>query len=155
MKGDERELIHAIMDDLKLPPERYLLGGSAAMVLSGLERKKKMGDLDIFCDTEFWFKLRNDLAWTVWTPDPMDPASRCDPPYLVRHKYTLEVNAFFNWRRRGVGDIDLNFWMANKVEIDGLPCVPLQLLLDVKRSWGRAKDVDDILILEHHLGEGA
>ena len=113
-----------------------------------------MGDVDIFCATRLWFSLLTATGWSVFTPHPNDRAACCDPPYLYKVMEGLEVNIFFNWRRRGVGDIDVPFWMNNPVMVAGYPCTDLNFMLDWKRSMGRAKDHDDIIELERHLGKG-
>jgi hypothetical protein len=150
----ERERIHQVINQLHLP-HGFVISGSAVLFLHCLDRAKPMGDLDIFIPTRTWFALMSTGEWDVWTTDPADPARRVDPPYLVKIVDGLEVNVFFQWRKRGVGDIDVAFWLHNSEEVDGLPCIPLQFILDWKREVGRAKDVDDIALLERHLKDAA
>lgn len=162
MNHTDRSRLLNIARDLNIPTGRWILAGSGAMVMNGIDRK--MRDVDIFCSTATWFSLMRQRvetdgevrvqAWSVFTTDPDDVARRFDPPYLYRTMHGIEVNVFMSWRRRGVGDIDCAFWAHNAKIIDGIPCVPLQLLLDWKIEVGRSKDVDDIRILKAHL-EGA
>lgn len=151
---DEKARIHHIIDDLNFPPERYVLGGSGVMILQGIERKPR--DLDLFCATATWFSVlrRHSGAtgwWNVFTPDPDDSTTRCDPPYLFREMYGLDVNVFFHWRQRGVGDIDTAFWIHNSQMIEGIPCVPLEMILAWKDAMSRAKDAQDIELIRKHL----
>jgi len=154
---DERKRVHAIMRTLDLPEGQYALAGSAAMVLSGIQRAKEMGDLDIFVSTRLWFQILDEpgIDWQIFTTDPDDFHRRCDPPYLYATIFGLEVNIFSGWRTRGRGDIDVNLWVHNAKPIEGLMCVPLEFLLDWKRSVGRSKDIDDIKLLMAHLGDEA
>jgi hypothetical protein len=145
----DRDRIKKIAEELNIPAERWVLGGSGVMVMHGIERK--MRDVDIFTSTATWFGLFGTGDWDVFVTDPDDPQRRCDPPYLYRVMHDIEVNIFFNWRRRGRGDIDVAFWVHNTEMIDGIPCLPLQFLLDWKMEVGRAKDIDDISALKEFL----
>lgn len=155
----DKERLLLVLRELHLPHGQWALSGSGVMVLAGLRDHKPMGDVDIFVATRLWFDLLtrarvdqpDGRRWQVFTTDPDDPKRRCDPPYLYRDLHGIEVNLFFDWRKRGVGDIDSNFWLHNTQEIEGIPCIPLQMLLDWKREVGRAKDVDDIAVLEKAL----
>lgn len=144
----ERERLVAILTELELPAGQWVLAGSGSLVIRGIERPRPMGDVDIFIATRTWFMMEHTRTWSVFTTDPNDRKRRCDPPYLFKELYDLEVNVFGSWRLRSNGNIDAAWWIHNAEDVDGWPCVPLQLLLDWKRSEGRAKDVDDIKIIE-------
>lgn len=170
---NDRKRLHNIVRDLNIPRGRWCLAGSGVMVLHGIERR--MRDVDIYCATQTWFSLmrqrtekqlhspsegrgaptmwESSPTWEVFTTDPDDAKSRCDPPYLYRVMYDIEVNIFFSWRRRGVGDIDVAFWLHNTQDVDGIPCLPLQFLLDWKEEVGRDKDVGDIHLIRQHLAK--
>jgi hypothetical protein len=167
---DERERVLKILEDLNLPDGRWVLSGSGVMILNGLERHKPMGDLDIFVATRTWFDLLEQKErrldrpsnfeqrvpvcvpkWEVFTTDPDDPMRRSDPPYLYGIMHGLEVNIFHGWRKRGIGDIDVAFWICNPEVVEGWPCIPLQFLLDWKQQVGRDKDQQDIKLLREHL----
>jgi hypothetical protein len=167
---DERARMIRILDELNLPKGQWTLSGSGIMVMHNIERDKPMGDIDIFVSTRLFFDLLGintvDIGtnrtvrathdprtskWEVYSTDPLDPKRRADPPYLAREMYGIEVNIFSDWRRRGVGDLDVNFLVHNAKPVDGIPCYPLQILLDWKEELGRAKDVDDIRVLKEHL----
>lgn len=159
----ERERVVQILRALDLPSGQYVVSGSAVMILHGIPRRKSMGDLDLFVATRLWFDLldrryppayggRLPPAWDVFTTDPSDPACRSDPPYLLREIHGLEVNIFHGWRRRGIGDIDVAFWIRNSVDVEGWPCLPLTFLYQWKLEMGRAKDVDDLQAIQSYLG---
>lgn len=152
----DKARIHRVIDELNLPIDRYVLAGSAVMTLHGMDRRPR--DLDIFTTTRQWFNMLHLNgsplgSWNVWTPEPDDKVTRCDPPYLHRSMHGLDVTVYFHWRQRGVGDIDSNFWMHNAQLVDGIPCLPLSMLLAWKDSMGRAKDAIDIEAIRNFLKE--
>ena len=148
-----REPGHNFGDIQVLRNGHWALAGSGVMVLSGLERSKPMGDVDIFMATRDWFDVYNVARWDLFTTDPADSKRRCDPPYLYKEINGLEVNIFHGWRVRGIGDIDVNQWVHSVEWIEDVPCVPLRLLFDWKRSVGRAKDMDDIRVMAEYFEE--
>jgi hypothetical protein len=158
---NDRERIIKIINDLNLNLFKnivYVINGSGSMIMHGItseDRGKEMGDLDIFVPTATWFNYYHGRVRTVYNihfcveyTDPYDPRRRCDPPLIRAVMYGLPVDMFFSWRRRGVGDIDINFMLNNVVEIDGVNCVPLQMVYDWKCQVGRAKDQRDIELLK-------
>ena len=161
----ERARIHRIMDELDLPAGQFVLSGSAPIVLAGIQRGKPMGDLDVFLATRPWVAMLLSAAktaawrggldgasWEVWTTDPTDPMTRCDPPYLHRIVCGLEVNIFSSWRVRGIADINAAEMIEEAETVDGLPCIPLELIYGWKLELGRSKDIDDLALLRDHLG---
>lgn len=163
----ERDRVIKICRELRLPDDQWVVNGSGSMIMHGItaeERGKPMGDLDLFVATRVWFDiLKNGYIntrvipryrhrdWKVWTTDPTDPRRRSDPPYLDGMMYGLPVNIFHEWRRREVGNFDVAFYIYNATVIDGVRCAPLQFILDWKTEVGRAKDVDDIRVLQRVL----
>lgn len=160
---NERARLQRILDELDLPGNRWLLGGSSVMILHDIERSKLMGDVDIFVATRLWFELHAQTMrvgtsgaakprWSVFTTDPDDELRRCDPPYLWREVCGLEVNVFSAWRLRGPGDFNTGEWIASAEMVAGRPCLSLEKLLAWKVEMGRAKDLDDIRAIREHLG---
>lgn len=155
---DERERIIRICKSLPVwewSRDQWFVNGSGSMIMHGItaeERGKPMGDLDIFVATRRWFELYRSNSWALHTMDPSDPTRRQDPPFLRRQIYDLDVDVFQSWRVRHVGDFDVAFYMLNSVVVDGVPCAPLQFLLDWKREVGRAKDQVDIEVLKRRFG---
>lgn len=151
----DKERLILIVNELRLPRGQWVLCGSGVMVMHGLRDHRPMGDIDIFIATRPWFTILSKAAiegWRIFTTDPTDYKRRADPPYLYRDMHGIEVNIFFDWRRRGVGDLDINLLILNAEEIEGVPCAPLQMLYDWKKSTGRAKDVDDVAVLREVVG---
>jgi len=149
----EKPRLLKILYELDLPKGQWVLSGSGTLVMHGIERDRPMGDVDIFLATRPWFELLykgmenaffDAPTWRVYTTDPDDPARRVDPPYIYRMMHGLEVNIFHGWRKRGIGDIDVGFWLNNTEIVDGIPCLPVKFLLDWKEQMGRAKDQTDI-----------
>lgn len=131
-----------------------LVSGSAVLFLADLPRERPLGDIDIFLPTRIWFDLynRGKRNWKLWTTEPADDKRACDPPYLVQDFRGIDFNIFFQWRVRGIGDIDVNQWNYNSWVCAGYRCVPLELMLDWKQAVGRDKDLSDILLLREALG---
>lgn len=161
LPGEKPRLLR-ILRELDLPEGQWVLNGSGVLVMHGIERDRPMGDVDIFVATRLWFDLYHaslmappsdgqQPPWSIFTTDPDDPKRRCDPPYLFRDMHGIEVNVFSNWRRRSVGDIDVNWSILNAEMIEGIPCYPLRGILDWKEQVGRAKDSTDIAAIRRHL----
>lgn len=152
---NERDRVVTILQDLDLPRGQYAIAGSGALVLRNIKRTKPMGDLDIFLATRPWISMASNTpsnGFAIFTTDPNDRKRRSDPPYLFQTFYGLEVNIFSEWRKRGIGDINVAQWIYAAEEVDGWPAIRLDFLLDWKRSVGRDKDRDDIVVLERVLG---
>lgn len=153
----ERGRLVRIIDRLNLERGQWALCGSGVMLMHRIDRGRAMGDVDIFVATRQWMEMVHGsivgtgLDWKVFTTDPSDPRRRCDPPYLYRHIDGIEVNVFFEWRKRGIGDIDVNDMIRNAEMVDGVPCAPLDFLLRWKEEVGREKDTSDIMLLRSHL----
>jgi hypothetical protein len=149
-----------VLDDISneygLLDGEWILCGSGVLVLHGIDRGRPMGDVDIFVATRVWFEIffkeiTRENPWKIFTTEPHDAKRRVDPPYLYRDMHGIEVNIFQDWRRRGIGDIDVAFWMNNAEKVEGWPCTPLQFMLDWKEQVGRSKDATDIECLKKHL----
>lgn len=148
----ERAKIEHACRVLSLPKGRWMLGGSGPLVLHGIEREKPLGDIDIFVDTAVWMRLMRWPKSGLELILPEDtPATRNDPAMLRTKLYDLTVDIGYAWRRRNVADIDLNFWMNNVEMVRGIPCAPLQFILDWKRRRGQAKDLGDVRAIETYM----
>jgi hypothetical protein len=95
--------------------------------------------------------LAFDKCWSLWTKHPDDEVRRCDPPYLRANLEDIEVNVFSNWRLRSGGNLDVAKTIREAVLVDGIPCVPLERMLEWKREVGREKDLEDIKLIERTL----
>lgn len=155
---NERERVIRIWQELFLDPTQCVINGSGSMVLQEVPRPRPMGDLDIFCTTRLWFQVlgRHD-GWRLDTPDPSNWSVCCAAPVLRRDMHGLRVDMYFdNFSPSGkLGTFQPALCMRNAVRVQGIPCVPLPLVLAWKREVGRQKDLDDVHILEQLLGESA
>lgn len=150
----EAEQIDRILIDLALPRGQWVLAGSGVMVLHGIEREKSLSDLDIFCSTHLWFDLMSaNKGWCWWATQGMDPARRCDPPYLYKTVEDLEVNLFYGWRARNYGNINVNMSIETAEEVKGWPCMKLPRLLSWKQAANREKDQADIKAIKATLAK--
>lgn len=163
---DEADVVLGILAQLGLPVDQYFINGSGVMALHGIDRERPIGDLDIFTTTDLWFHCYNSWPitaginqyfeshmWTLIVPDAHDQKRRCDPAMLRGHVLGLTVDIFLNWRRRGgLGDFDPAFYLANIEMVEGIPCVPLQFIMDWKLGQGRNKDLMDVVSIRKHLG---
>lgn len=157
----EKPRLLRVLEDLALPEGQWALSGSGVLVMHGIERNRPMGDVDIWLATRPWFGLLSIddptpwggflPRWNVFTTDPENPATRCDPAFLFKEMHGIEVNIFCQWRTIGVGDINVTQWINDAELVEGIPCVPLQHILNWKDEMGRAKDSQDIEVLKKHL----
>jgi hypothetical protein len=142
-----------------LTPGNMLVGGSASMVLHGMDRS--INDLDIFVPTKVWFDIRDDHykdegdkpRWGTYLTDPCDRECLCDPPYIYRTVRGVEVNMFFAWRRRGYVDLDTADEFRRAVLKNGYLTVSLRTLRRWKVEAGRAKDLRDVHAIDQFLDE--
>lgn len=158
---------------LALPGDEYFFNGSSVLALHGIDRDRPMGDIDIFVTTALWFDMFDDYAikltdqaisrrmpgtlaegeWALIVPSRTDSRRRIDPPILRANLFGITTDVFLNWRRRnGPGDFDPAFYLANTERIQGLPCAPLQFIMDWKLGQGRSKDLLDIVAIRNYLG---
>lgn len=147
MALSDRERLDKVLEALKLPRGQWCLSGSSVMELHGIDRERPMGDIDIFVSTALWFQLYESTAliWGLSIPDSADTAERCDPPFLYVELLGIEINVYYDWHHEAV---NVAFWIHNAEMVEGWPCIPLQFLVDWKKSLGRAKDVTDAAAIE-------
>lgn len=180
---NEVKRIVKICRELALPSDQWVLNGSAVLALHGIDRGRPMGDMDVFCSTEAWFETYHSMivgiamsasrgsgtpsTWQIVLPDGDNHEERCDPPFLRRSMYGLEVDLYFQWRRREAGpdDYDPRRYIEAAEDIyphgqDGgelygpVPCVPLPFIIGWKMGMGRVKDLRDVALIKEYLGQG-
>jgi hypothetical protein len=149
----ELQKLTGILDQLDLPKDEYMVGGSGIMVLNDIDRK--LGDLDIFCTTALWFDLYEYRGLLLHIP-PSDTYKRFDPPYLYQTLNGIEVNIFSAWRLRSdevaKGHVvDLEKIWASREFRHGYPTATLEFLRGWKSFVGREKDREDIRLIDTHL----
>lgn len=163
----ERGLIKQIIRVLKLPRHQYFVNGSGSLAMHGVPRERPMGDLDIFLTTDLWFSVynRSQLAKSFeqyWSPDiwtlivpgefPMGEDQPFDPPILRSRMFDLPVDLFLNWRRRNDhSDFDCSLYLKNAVNIEGVQCVPIEMIAEWKLAYGRDKDLLDVIEIRRFL----
>jgi hypothetical protein len=72
--------------------------------------------------------------------------------------HELEVDLYFQWRRREAGPDDYDprryIEAAEYISRDGhdhLPCVPLGFIIGWKMGMGRIKDLRDVAAIKEHI----
>lgn len=163
---EERRLIREIMKEMALPFNTWFLNGSGALAMHGVQRDRPMGDLDVFAATDLWFWCYNNWnlaesegqykepgVWTLITPNKFDAAQCFDPPILRSTVKGLTVDLFLNWRRRNDhSDFDPAIYLNSAINYDGVKCARLELIMEWKRGYGRAKDLMDVIAIRRDMG---
>lgn len=159
----EAEKIHAamesIIDEHGLLYKDYVVAGSAAMAVHGLDRGKQIGDIDLFLTTDAWFDMLRNDEWNCFVPREIDHR-RHDPPYLYQlfpwdldGADVMAINVFFAWRERDHANISVIELFETAEQIEGLTVCNMDWLLGWKREANRGKDGADIKLLERFLEE--
>lgn len=125
-----------LLAKLALPPSDYVVTGSGPLLAHGL--KDSIHDLDLLARGEAW-----ELAAGKGRMIPSRSGLGCR---IVLHHGDIEV--FDHWVG-GLTDVDALIDSAEV--IDGVPFLSLADTLTWKRGLGRAKDLLDIALIEHHL----
>ena len=123
---------------LNFPTEKYLVIGGAALAGRGL---KETRDLDILLSKDLMEELRKDTSWNHHPRIiPTEEAG------LVNDEGTVELYPT-------VGGIDLPFEdMKTREEIiEGIPFADLHDIVKIKESYGREKDLKDIVLIQSYL----
>lgn len=163
----ELEKLQAVAQRLNIPEAHYLLGGSASMVLHGIDRE--LGDVDVFTTTREWHSLwahRGTRMSPVWgnnksyshlvLPDNGNHR-RFDPP-ILRYwmaDLNLKIDLFYSWKiRNHQTTTDLvHIWDNHRVIVNGLPTTSLGWLRSWKETAGRPKDLEDIKLIDQYFDE--
>jgi len=163
----ELEKLKWVAKRLKIPEDDYLLGGSASMVLHGIDRQ--LGDVDVFTTTKQWFSLMHGFVFSThpgtWhgfrhfqhdliLPDN-ENHRRFDPPILRYNMgdLNLKVDVFHSWKVRDhktTTDL-VHIWDNHRVIVNGLPTTSLGWLRAWKQAAGREKDLEDIKLIDEYL----
>lgn len=109
---DDSPRVHVcrILNQLDLPKEKIVIGGSAVLALRNI---RKIRDLDIFVRRSLWNQLEASGEWMRWDPDPNDPIRHTDPPYLIKIMDGIECHLFYDWKHRGY-QVDVE-WFLDKI----------------------------------------
>lgn len=135
MALSERRLFR-LLGKLALPLGDYVVTGSGPLLAHGL--KTEIHDLDLVARGKAW-ELAASMA-------PVITAQSGCGRRIVLHRGEIEI--FDHWVG-GLTDVDAIIDGAEL--IDGVPFMSLQDTLRWKRGLGRAKDLADAVLIEHHL----
>ena len=114
------------LEQSKLDKNEYWVLAGSAMVLH--EVKNETNDIDLGCTREYADKLEKQGYLSVVMPDG-----------TRRITYDKDVDIFEDW-------------IFDKVIlVEGIPVISLNGLLEMKRSLGRKKDEQDILLIEEYV----
>lgn len=136
----------------------YIVGGSAAMHLHGIDREP--ADIDFFADRPLWNKLANEFGWTVLRPH------RADPPIAQWNYFGKTIDCWYDWSNRSPhgrhAKSMLPLYLDHRyVYRHGIRCLSLPDLVEMKvgrarttqHEHKRLKDLRDIKLIERHVAE--
>ena len=125
-----------LLEKLALPVGDYVVTGSGPLLAHGL--KTRIHDLDLVARGKAW-ELAAAKAPVIGSPSGFGRR-------IVLDRGAIEV--FDHWVG-GLTDVDA---MIDEAEfIEGVPFMSLKDTLRWKRGLGRAKDLADVVLIEHHL----
>lgn len=139
----------ALRSELGSIPGRFanesVLFGSVVMYLHGL--REEVGDIDVFVSAYVYAKLRDRNDWIEQYP------REGDPPLLeyAPADSLVPIHAFSQWTKRDTWlDVRRCHALAEDVLHLGRTwrCIPLREVRRHKVMAGRAKDADDIALLD-------
>lgn len=120
---------------INLPLGEFALFGSAPLGIRGL---KECHDIDIIVTEDVYDFYKNKEKWAIKKMEDEDVE------YLRRGNVEL-------WSSWGPGDWNIKELIAEAEEIDGLPFVRIERVLEWKKINGREKDKEDIRRIERFL----
>lgn len=124
--------------ELNLPHGSYAVFGSGPLAVRGLREAK---DLDIIITSELFRKLKTD--------DPSWKASALRDHHEVLSREG--VSLFDSW---APDSWDIPAMIKEAEEIEGVPFVRLETVLEWKKIRNSEKDQQDIKLIEAELGRG-
>ena len=136
----DSDALHRILEELPFEAGRWVVAGSAPMLLAGLV--DSIHDVDIVVDDTVW---RQSVSLSDGQPRI---------GLFGDHIVELEVagspiEVFDGWL-----GIDASEMIAEGIDRDGSRFAPLSRVLQSKRRLLRERDVAHIAIIEAHLDEG-
>lgn len=121
-----------LIQSLQLPERQYVVVGGAALSIRGV---RDTDDIDLVVTPEL-FELLSRSGWS----DKLRPNGKPGLRWECFEAY-LDVNT-------ETFDRSTSWLIENAEAIHGIPCVDLDTLVGWKRAYGRAKDLQDVEILE-------
>lgn len=123
---------------LNLPAEHFVVVGSGILAALGI---RDFNDIDILATPELFEKLKQSgWKYEIWNIDG------CEREKVSRGQ--VEVYKDFRWQDGSMTPAEA---LANTEHIQGFNFLPLSKLLEIKKSMGREKDKEDIVLIEHYL----
>ena len=119
--------------ELNLPAGDFAIFGSGPLLVRGII--DHVGDIDIICRGDAWFRATS-LGELVYLDE-----------------YNMEIVSIDDGlitlgRSWGYGDFDVDELIDSAEEIDGLPFVLLQYVIEYKQIANRAKDLAHLELLK-------
>ncbi len=135
----DRNALHRTLAELTFEPGRWVVAGSAPMLLAGLI--DSIDDIDIVVDRSAW---RQAVSLSDQEPEH----GRFGDHIVKLEMAGSSVEVFDGWLGTNAAQM-----LAEAVDVDGVPCSPLGRVLDSKRRLGRPRDLHHIRIIESHVDE--
>ncbi len=145
------EAVHEALYEIGLPEDHYIVVGGANMVLRGI--KQTTEDVDILVSQEAY----NVLA-TRSEVQTKNPPARAR--YMGATNTTLELHVSPHHlpvsATRSLGDgwyplVFENCWLTTE-RVGFVPCLSLDDVIGSKKAIRRPKDIEDLRLIEQHLG---
>jgi hypothetical protein len=132
--GFSQDIIKAVKD-LDLPMGKYAVAGSCCLEIRGI---RKANDIDIVAFPELRIMIIQKGGFLNNHPEK--------PESLFRDNFEIGFDWDFGIYSRPVEDV-----IKEAEIIQGIPFVPLEEILRLKRALRREKDVRDIKLIEEYL----
>lgn len=131
----DRESLHRVLSQLTFEPGRWVVAGSAPMLMAGLI--DSISDIDLVVDQAAWRQ-----AVSVGQPR----VGLFGNHIVELDVGGVQVEVFDGWLGATAEEL-----IAAAVEVDGCRLMPLDRVLESKRRLSRQKDAYHIDVLEAHL----
>lgn len=126
------------IERLSLPPDQFMVLGSGIMAARGI---REIGDIDLLVKEELFEELKNN----GWKYEVIEIGGK------PREKISKDgVEAFKDFWWDG-GSLEPESGIAMAEKIKGINFIPLRVLLEVKKSMNREKDIQDVILIEKYL----
>lgn len=138
------EAIVEVVDTLGLSTNRneFAVFGGACLALRGIREAR---DLELFVAK----RVANRLKSQGWRTESYSSGQN---PHLLGRVIGIEVQVFSGWDCPG-WQPDIRSYLHEPEIVLGLPCMPLDDLIEWKRETARPKDLRDLALVER-WGEG-
>lgn len=126
------------IENVGLPKDQFMVLGSGILAALGI---REVGDIDLLVKPALFDKLRNE----GWKYEVIEIEGR--PREKISHGI---VEAFKDFWWEG-GSLEPEEGIAKAEKINGVNFIPLHILLEVKKTMGREKDIRDVALIERYL----